>query len=162
MDDNDKHGVRGEIGLQLSEATTVNIQPTESYIHQDRVPSSVSANYGLSAGIPTYSADNYKIRENIKYEHEPPETTHEDNACIHQVESVHGHLNTGLQTYGHLHHEIIEKNIILSFENSSQETTSAQDDIEFIKVKQEIKSEPGGYKVNTDLTRCWVTCHIAR
>ena len=51
-----------------------------------------------------------------------------------------------------------EKNIILSFENSSQETMSTQGDSEFIHVKQELKSDPGGYEVNTDLTRYWVTC----
>ena len=53
MDDNDKHGVRSEIGLQLSEATTVIIQPTDSDINQDRV----SANSGISADIPTYSTE---------------------------------------------------------------------------------------------------------
>ena len=62
MDDNDKHGVRGEIGLQLSDATTVIIQATESDINQDRVLSTESANSGLSADILTYSTDNYKIR----------------------------------------------------------------------------------------------------
>ena len=134
MDDNDKHGVRGEIGLQLSEATTVIIQPTESDINQERTPYIVSANSGLSADIPTYCTDNYSIRENIK--HEPLETTHEHNACNHQLESVHGHLITVLQTatYGHLHQEMTEKNIILSCENSSQETTSTQGDSEYIKV----------------------------
>ena len=159
MDDNDKHGVRGEIGLQLSEATTVIIQPTESDINQcSRVLSTVSANSGLSADIPTYFTDNYTFRENIKYEHEPPETTHEDNACSYQIESVH--LTTCLLTaaYGHLHPELSEKNVIQSFENSCQETTSTQGDSEFTEVKQEIKSDPGGCEGITDLTRYWVTC----
>ena len=62
MDDNDKHGVRGEIGSQLSEATKVIIQPTDSDINQDRVRSTVSANSGLSAHMPTCCTDNYKIR----------------------------------------------------------------------------------------------------
>ena len=150
MDDNDKHGVRAEIGLQLSEATTVIIQPTDSDINQDRV----SANSGLSADIPTYSTDNYTIRENIKYE--PLATTHEDHARSHQIECVH--LTTGLQTatYGHLHQAMTEKTVIRSVENSSQETISTQGDSEFIEIKQEIKSDVCGG--NTDLTRYWVTC----
>ena len=159
MDDNDKHGVRGEIGLPLSEATPVIIQPTESDINQYRVPSIVSANVGHSADISTYCTDHYKTtRQNIKYEHETPETMHEDNACSHQIESVLGHLTTGRQTatYGHLHQETTEKNI-LSFENSSQETTSTQGNSELIEVKQEIKSDPDGCGGNTNLTRCWVT-----
>ena len=53
MDDNDKHCVRAGIGLQLSEATTVIIQPTESDINQDRALSMVSANAGLSADMLT-------------------------------------------------------------------------------------------------------------
>ena len=158
MDDNDKHGVRGEIGVQLSEATKVIIQTTESDIPQDRVPFTVFANSGLSVDIPSYSPDNYEIRENIK--HEPPETMHEDNACSHQVESVHGHLTTGMQTamYGRLHQEITEKTVILAFENPSQETTLTQGDSEFSEVKQEIKSDRDGYGRNMDLTRYWVTC----
>ena len=160
MDDNDKHGARAEIGLQLSEATTVIIQHTESDIHQDRALSTVSANSGLYADMPTYCTDNYyKIRENIK--HEPLETTHEDNACGHQIESVHGHITTDLQTvtYGNLHQEIKEKPVIRSIENSSQETTSTQGDSEFIEdVKKETKSDRDGYGENTDLTRYWVTC----
>ena len=158
MDDNDKHGARAEIGLQHSEAITVIIQPTESNLNQCRVPSIVAANYGLSVDMPTYCTDNYKIRENIK--HEPLEATHEDNACRHQLESVYGHLTTGLQTvaYGHLHQEITEKPVIRSIENSSQETTSTQGDSEFIEIKQEIKSVRDGYGGNTDLTRYWVTC----
>ena len=156
MDDNDTHGVRGEIGLQLSEATKGIIQPTEFDIAQDIVRSTVSANYGLSADIPKYCTDNYTTRQNIKYEHETPETTHEDNACNHQIKSVH--LTTGLQTYRHLHHEINEKNIILSYKNSSKETMSTQDDSECIQIKQDIKSDHDGYGGNTDLTRYWVTC----
>ena len=150
MDDNSKQGVRGEIGFQLSEATKVTIQPTESDINQDRVLSIVSAYAGLSGGISTYCTDNYNFRENIKYEHEPLGAMHEDNACSHQIESVHGHLTTGLQTatYEHLHQEITEKTVIRSCENSSQETTSTK----------EIKSDRDGCVRNTDLTRYWVTC----
>ncbi len=137
MDDNDKHGVRGEIGLQSPEATNVIIQHTKSDINQNSVPSMVSAHSGISADIPAYCTDNYKIRQNKKYEHEPMETTHED-AFRHQIESVDGHLTTCLQTaaFGHLHQEISEKTAILSFENSSQETTSTQDCSDFIEVKQ--------------------------
>ena len=75
MDDNDKHGVCGEIGLQSPDATNVIIQPTESDINPNSVPSMVSAHSGISADIPAYCTDNYKIRQNIKYEHEPLETT---------------------------------------------------------------------------------------
>ena len=134
-------------------------QHTESDIHQDRVLSNVFSNYGLSADIPTHCTDNYNIRQNVKYEHEPPEITKEDNACSHQIEGVDGHLTKGLQTatYGHLHHETTERNVIRSFENSSQETTSAQCDSELIEVKQKIKSDHEGYGANTDLTRYWVT-----
>ena len=137
MDDNDKHGVRGEIGLQSPEATNVIIQHTESDINQNSVPSMVSAHSGISADIPTYCTDNYKIRQNITHEHESLDTTHRV-ACRHQIESVDGHLTTGLQTaaFGHLHQEISEKTAILSFENSSQETTSTQDCSDFIEVKQ--------------------------
>ena len=156
MEDNTKHSVRGNIGLQHSEATKGIIQTTESDINQDRVPSIVSANYGISADIPTYYTDNYTIRENIK--HEPLETAHEDNTCSHQIESVH--LTTGMQTatYGHLHREITEKTVIQSFENSSEVTTTTQGDSEFIYVKQEIKSDRDECEGNTDLTRYWVTC----
>ena len=46
----------------------------------------------------------------------------------------------------------------MSFENSSHETTSTQGDSECFDIKQEIKSDPDGCGVNTDLTRYWVTC----
>ena len=139
-DDNDKHGIRGEIGLPSSDATSV-----------------VSASSGRYADITSYCTDNCRIGQNVKNEHEPPKTTHEVNACSNQVEYVDGQLTRGLQTaaYGHLYQE---KPVIRSCEDSSQETTSTQDASEFIEVKQEFKSDRGGYGGNMDLTRCWVTC----
>ena len=134
MDDNNKHGVRAEIGLQLSEATPVIIQSTQSYIIQDKLASIVSASSGRYADITSCCTDNYKIRENIKRKHEPLKTTHNVNACSHQIESVDGHLTTGPQTVGyeHLQQEITEQAGILSIENSNQETTSAHGDSELI------------------------------
>ena len=85
MDDNDKHGVCGEIGLQSPDATNVIIQPTESDINPNSVPSMVSAHSGISADIPAYCTDNYKIRQNIKYEHEPLETTHGDLTRFNKI-----------------------------------------------------------------------------
>ena len=159
MDDNDKHGVHRDMGMQSSEATTVIIQPTESDINIDRVLSTESAKSGISADITSYCTDNYTIRENIKSEHEPLETTH-GYACSHQIEGADGHLTTGLQTatYVHPHQETTAKPVIRSCEYLSQETTSTQDASELIEVKQEIKSDRDGYRGKTDLTRCWVTC----
>ena len=154
MDDKDKHKVCAEIRLQLSDATQEFTQPTESDTNQDIL---VSKNVELSADIPTYYTDGYGIRQNIKYEHEPPESTQKDSRHIHCVD---GHVVTALQTVarGHLQQEMTEQNLILSFENPSQGTQFTQDCIDVIDVKTEIKSDIDGYVGNTHLTRYWVTC----
>ena len=131
MDDKDKHDVHTEIRLQLSDATQELTKPTESHTNQDII---VSTNCELSAGIPTFCSNAYRIRQNIKYEHEPPESTHKD---CQQIHGVHGHVVTGLQTLtcGHLQQEMTDKIVILSFENTSQGTSSTQDSIDVIDVK---------------------------
>ena len=76
MDDKDKHDGRAEIRLQLSDETQELTRPTESDTNQDSI---VSTNRELSADIHTNCTDGYRIRQNIKYEHEPPESTQEDS-----------------------------------------------------------------------------------
>ena len=76
MDDTDKHYIHAEICLQLSDATQELTRPTESYLNQDRI---ASTSCEPSADIPKYCTDGYIIRQNIKYEHGPPESTQKYN-----------------------------------------------------------------------------------
>ena len=154
MDDTDKRDVRAEIRLQLSDATQELTQHAESDTHQDII---VSTNRDLSADIPTNCTDGYIIRQYIKSEYEPLDSTQNDSQQIH---GVHGHVITGLQTLtcGHLQQEMTEQNVILSFENTSQGTPLTHDSIDVIDVKTEMKYDIDGYGGNTNLTRHWITC----
>ena len=107
--------------------------------------------------IPTHCTDGYRMRQNIKCEDEPPESTQKDSPQLH---GGHGHVITVLQTLtcGQLQQEMTEQNVILSFENISIATTSTQDSIDVIGVKTEMKSDLDGDGGNTLLTRRWVTC----
>ena len=160
MDDKDKHDVPAEICSQLPDGIQEISQPTASVTNHDKVLSTVSKYSELSEDISTYHINDYKIRQNIKCEREPSETTQEDNAYSHQIRGVHGHAITGLQTvtYGNLPQEITKHNVILSLGNSNEETTSTQFATDFTEVKQEMKSDSGGYGIATNSTRHWVTC----
>ena len=81
-----------------------------------------------------------------------------DNACSPQIDNVHCHAITGLQTRGNLQHQITKQNVILSLGNSSEEITSTQFATDFTEIKQEMKSDRDGCGGNTNLTRHWVTC----
>ena len=160
MDDKDKHEVHAEICSQRPDATQDISQPNESDTNHDRVLSTVSKYRELSEDISTYCINDYKISQHIKCKRESPETIQEDNAYIHQIHGVHGHVMTGQQTvtYGNMQQEITKQNVILSFEKSSGETTSTQDATDFTEVKQDSKSDSDGYGGNKNLTIHWVTC----
>ena len=131
MDDNDKHDAHAEIRLQLSDATQELTQPTKSDTHQDTI---VSTNCELPVDIPTHCTYGYRIRQNLKSEHKPPDSLQKDSQQIH---GFHGHVITGLETLtcGRLQQELTEQNVILSCENTSPATTSTQDSIDVIDVK---------------------------
>ena len=160
MDDNDKHDVHTGICSQLPDAIQDISQPTESGTTNIEVLSIVSKYSDLSEDMSTYRINDYKISQHITYERESPETAPEDNAYSHQKNGVRGHVITGLPTvtYGNMRHKITKQNVILSFENSSEETMSTQNATDFTEVKQEIKSDTDGYGGNTCLTRHWITC----